>query len=269
MLVFASTLNHLVLFLLLTTVMALFSSLSHEIIHGHPTGQQKINDFFAVFPIALYPYYEYKRSHLKHHIDADLTRPGIDPESFFVTAQQWSQLSPFCRGLRWLNMTLLGRLFIGPAHTIYGLLCTMLQQLKTGSSRIKLQWLIYIAGAAAVLLMASKANIPLWLYLLSAYFSLSVIAVRSFYEHKPNQDPTKRTVVVESCTPFRLLYLYNNFHAVHHKYPTMAWYQIAQEFKRNRQPYLIGNEQFYFSGYRRWLKFLLKPVAHPVHPFEQ
>lgn len=249
--------------------MALFSSMSHEIIHGHPTKHHRLNDYFAALPVALYPYYEYKRSHLKHHIDADLTRPGIDPESFFVTAQHWAVLSPFCRALKWINMTLLGRLLLGPAHTIYALACTMLKDFHSNALRTKLQWLSYWIGGAVVLAVAYKANIPLWLYVLSAYFSLSVIAVRSFYEHRPADNPTERTVIVESCIPLRFLYLYNNFHAVHHKYPAMAWYQIYSEFRLNRASYLERNGGFYFSGYRSWFNYLAAPVAHPVHPLDK
>ncbi|MFT5275893.1 MAG: fatty acid desaturase [Saprospiraceae bacterium] len=246
--------------------MVLFSSLSHEVIHGHPFKATWLNDALVSLPLTLYPYYEYKQSHLTHHIDENLTIPNADPESFFVTQEKWANSGAFRKMLKWIDMTLLGRFLFGPASHILHLAKKMLTQLMAKNNRLRLQWLSYLLGVAVVLWIVNLAGISLWLYAICAYFALSIIGVRSFYEHRPMPKASNRIVVVRSCAPFHILFLYNNLHAVHHKHPTMPWYHLFAEYQRGERAYLENNGGFYFAGYRHWLKYLIKPVAHPVHP---
>ncbi len=254
-------------FALLLLVMTLFSSLSHELIHGHPTSNQALNDAFGVMPLSLFPYYEYKHSHLVHHIDEHLTEPGVDPESFFVSHQKWQTLSPLKRNLTTFNMSLIGRLLIGPVYTLIGLTKKFIEDVSSRSGFKIVQWASYLIGVIAILFLVNSVGISIWLYCAAAYCSLSVIAIRSFYEHRPDLDPAKRTVAVSSCAFFQLLYLCNNFHTAHHKHPKMPWYKLYAEYKNNEDSYLINNGHFYFTGYRSWIKYLFRPVANPIHPY--
>lgn len=60
---------------------ALYTSLQHEVLHGHPTGNRRLNEAL-IFPTLTFwlPYGRYRDTHLRHHNDADLTDPRLDPD---------------------------------------------------------------------------------------------------------------------------------------------------------------------------------------------
>ncbi len=59
-------------------------SLQHEVMHGHPTRNRRINDAIGWPPLSLWlPYPIYRVSHLRHHRDEYLTDPIEDPESTY------------------------------------------------------------------------------------------------------------------------------------------------------------------------------------------
>ena len=61
---------------------ALHSSLQHEVLHGHPTGNRLLNEaLIFLTPHFWLPYPRYRATHLSHHNDANLTAPRLDPES--------------------------------------------------------------------------------------------------------------------------------------------------------------------------------------------
>ena len=105
-------------------------------------------------------------------------------------------------------------------------------------------------------------------YLLGiAYPALGLAMLRSFYEHRPAALPAHRIVINEAAWPWRLLYLNNNYHAVHHAHPGLAWYRIPADYRANRAAYLEGNGGFLLKGYARLLwRHALKPVDSPIHP---
>ena len=61
-------------------LIAWHGSLQHEVIHGHPTGNQQINNAIGSIPLSLWlPYEIYRESHLEHHRDEHLTDPSRIP----------------------------------------------------------------------------------------------------------------------------------------------------------------------------------------------
>ncbi|MGI9316951.1 MAG: fatty acid desaturase [bacterium] len=254
---------------LLLLVLAFHTSLVHELIHGHPTNYPWLNDFMGTPPIALiYPYAVFKDTHLRHHYNQDLTLPGVDPESFYCCRDTWQKKSEFKRKLAWMNMTLAGRLILNPMFSLIQMLKLCASQLATGSLKQKLTWIIHIPACAVVLYIATvHYSVPLWIYLLCAYCAHSVIGLRAFFEHRTAEEPDERIVIVDACGFFKFMYLNNNFHATHHRYPGMPWYEIEKQFRRDSQSVLQRNGNFYYSGYRDWLHYLFRPVASPVHPF--
>lgn len=59
---------------------SLYMSLQHELIHGHPTRWPRFNAMLGYLPLAVwYPYPLYRDSHLRHHLDEQLTYPGWTP----------------------------------------------------------------------------------------------------------------------------------------------------------------------------------------------
>ena len=70
---------------LATLAIALHSSLSHEVLHGHPTRNATINAAL-VFPAltVVVPYLRFRDTHLAHHHDESLTDPYDDPETNYL-----------------------------------------------------------------------------------------------------------------------------------------------------------------------------------------
>ncbi len=94
---------------------SLYMSLQHELIHGHPTRWPRFNAMLGYLPLAVwYPYPLYRDSHLRHHLDEQLTYPGLDPESRYVSLSEWPRLGSWRRRWLCLDKTLLGRATLGP-----------------------------------------------------------------------------------------------------------------------------------------------------------
>jgi fatty acid desaturase len=253
---------------LLTIVLALHNSLVHEMVHGHPTHIRWLNDLIAYPPLALiFPYPVFKSSHLTHHTNSNLTIPGVDPESFFQNPTHWQNKPAISRWFAWIYMTLAGRLLLNPVVSSVSMIRLATQQLKSGTAAERLTWPLHIAGCTLVLMITHHVyQIPIVAYLLCAYFAQSLISLRAFFEHRTALNPDHRIVVVRSCWFFKLLFLNNNYHAIHHRYPRLPWYQIPQRYREESEQVLERNGNFYFGGYSSWLKYLVRPVASPVFP---
>ncbi len=73
-------------------IVGIHGSLQHEAVHGYPTRWPLANLLVAGWALWLWlPYGSYRRLHLQHHIDEQLTDPLRDPESNYVTAAQWGR----------------------------------------------------------------------------------------------------------------------------------------------------------------------------------
>ena len=100
------------------TVLAIvqFSSLQHEVLHGHPFANQRLNEAL-VFPALtlVVPYIRFRDMHLRHHNDPCLTDPYDDPEANYMDPQVWAQTPRLMQAILRLNNTLLGRIVLGPA----------------------------------------------------------------------------------------------------------------------------------------------------------
>ena len=254
----------------LVLVAAWHLSLQHELLHGHPTRNASLNHLFGVFPISVwYPFAVYRDSHLIHHRDAQLTKPGLDPESNYVTATAHQQLAPAWRALQWAQRTAMGRFLIGPLLAI----SSAWWQLATTPWRRDFtyvgNWLLHLLLLLPMLWWANAVAglTPLHYLLGIAYPALGLAMLRSFYEHRPGALPAHRIVINEAAWPWRLLYLNNNYHAVHHAHPGLAWYRIPAAYRADRDGYLQRNGGFLVKGYGRLLwRHALRPVDSPIHP---
>ena len=97
----------------LVPVIALQSSLQHEVLHGHPFGDRRLGEplVFVSLNLAI-PYIRFRDTHLAHHMDARLTDPYDDPESNYLDPAVWARLPRWCRALRQVNNTLAGRMIL-------------------------------------------------------------------------------------------------------------------------------------------------------------
>ena len=69
-------------------------SVQHEILHGHPTRNSRVNSYFGMLSLTLWlPFVRYRDAHLVHHHDERITDPLDDPESFYWRPEDWQRLN--------------------------------------------------------------------------------------------------------------------------------------------------------------------------------
>ena len=252
-------------------VTAWHSSLQHETIHGHLTNYQWLNDLIGYLPLGLiYPYPLYKRSHLDHHETEHLTHPIEDPESYYVTVKEWNRIRPLSRLLLRIHNTALGRLVLGPTIAMIRFFRMEYFLLKSGNRSHLKAWGIHLLLCSLILTWVTLfCGISLLEYFLFfAYPGMSLILLRSFAEHRPHTSGNaRRSALVESEALFRLLYLGNNYHHLHHKAPGIPWYRLHNIYQQQRERLISENGTYLFRGYREiLLKYALIPKEDPIHP---
>ncbi|ABE34945.1 fatty acid desaturase family protein [Paraburkholderia xenovorans LB400] len=255
--------------LLLALLGTWYMSLQHELLHGHPTRSPLVNALLGFAPLAVcFPYGIYRDSHLQHHDDPHLTHPERDPESYFVGRFAWQRAGWAIRALLTFRNTFVGRLLVGPAFAIAATGVAALRRIKGGDWRDVPVWLAHFAALAALTAwLQHVCAIPAWVFIVGAgYGSLSVGSVRSFQEHRAAQAHEHRTVINEAAWFWRLLFLNNNYHLVHHDLPHVPWFALRRVYEASREQYVARSGGFLVRGYSEWLRlYALAAVAHPVY----
>lgn len=248
---------------------ALHSSLSHEVIHGHPFRNRLLN-LALVFPALsiTVPYLRFEASHLAHHHDEILTDPYDDPESNFLDPGVWARLPSWRKLLLRINNTLLGRIVIGP---LVGNASFIALEAQTAlrDPQVLRGWLWHVPALALVVLWLTEvATMPLWAFALGTYLSHSLLKIRTFLEHQAHEKARARTVIIEDRGPLALLFLNNNFHVVHHMHPNRPWYDLPALYAKRKEHYLRRNEGYRYANYaevfRRYFAQAKDPVPHPL-----
>lgn len=251
-------------------IVTLHGSLQHEVLHGHPFRTQRWNDILGLPALWLWlPYRLYRESHLRHHRNDRLTDPLDDPESYYVTGDAWRSLPAPARAVLWANQTLLGRLTLGPVLAVFGFWREQVRRLRAGERRLWGIWAEHLLAIAPVLLwvVGVSAMDPLLYLLAFALPGTSLTMLRSYMEHRPAPDPGARCVLVRASPLFAFLFLNNNLHAVHHRWPRVAWYRLPGLYRRRRDEIERWNGGFVVEGYAAIARrHLFRPKDHPVHP---
>ena len=262
----ALTLGHahvplVVLVVLGGLVVAWHGSLQHETIHGHPSRFRACNTALGFPPLTLWlPYRAYRESHLRHH-RSDLCDPASDPESNYVDPHTWAHVG-LCRRLLWISQrTLLGRVLIGPWLIATTQLRTAAIALVRGPDRK--MWLEHALAVGLVLLwVRGVAQMPIATYLLCfVYPGLALTAMRSFAEHRPAPRRTERSAIVDTNPIWALVFLNNNLHATHHRWPGVPWYRLPALTRRHRERLQRENGGNVIAGYGTlWRRHALRPI---------
>ncbi|SLN22303.1 Fatty acid desaturase [Roseovarius albus] len=248
---------------------ALHSSLTHEVLHGHPFRAKWLNEL-TVFPclgVAI-PYQRFRDLHLLHHQDSRLTDPYDDPESNFFDPKIWATLPRWGQRVLQFNNTLLGRLTVGPLVGQYAFMRADWIAANKGDTAARNAWLWQIPAVIPVLWWVATSPMPLWAYLICCYVALSILKIRTFLEHRAHERASGRTVVIEDKGPLAWIFLNNNLHVVHHMHPKVAWYDLPALYEGDREKYLRRNDGYRYGSYAEiFRKYFLKakdPVPHPL-----
>jgi fatty acid desaturase len=246
-------------------------SLQHELLHGHPTRSATVNKLLGSIPLSIwYPFAIYHDAHILHHHNESLTEPGIDPESNYVSPQQWMGAPPWQRSLWRMRKSFIGRLIAGPVQSVTTLLVEAFNQLRHGDRRYLSTWVIHAMLVMMLLAWLQWfAAIAWWYYLLAVTWpALSLAMIRSLYEHRAARDHRHRTVINEAGLLMRLLYLNNNYHLVHHDLPHLPWYHLPRAYRMRRDAYIAKNNGFVIRGgyWELFRRYALRETDFPVYP---
>jgi fatty acid desaturase len=249
-------------------LLAWHGSLQHEIIHGHLTSSRRVNAILAWPPLGLWlPFPLYEESHLAHHGCRRLTDPGCDPESYYVAPERWARMGFTRRAMHWALSTLAGRLLLGPWVMVSRLLAAELLRILHGDRSKVSTWAFHLAGCALLLgWTCGVCGIAPWMYVLAfVYPGLALTLLRSFAEHRPEDDQNKACAIVEAGPLLSLLFLNNNYHALHHRRPDLPWYELSIRYGHARDATLESNGRFLFKGYTEIVRrYALRPKDSPV-----
>ncbi|WP_417694452.1 fatty acid desaturase [Roseibium sp.] len=258
-------------FALAAVMGTLHSSLQHEVLHGHPTRNTFLNEALIYFPLNLFvPYRRFKKLHLQHHNNDLLTDPYDDPESFYMMWRDWGRLPAVLKLVLNANNTLIGRLSIGPLVSMTGFLGAEAKLLLRGEAGVREAWGHHLLGLIPVLVFVTQiCELPLWMYIVCVvYPSMSLLMLRTYAEHRAHETPAGRTIIVEFCPVFSLLFLNNNLHLVHHLHPRTAWYQLPAMYRARKAHWAELNDGYVFSSYfdlaRRYLFKRKEQIPHPL-----
>jgi len=245
------------------------SSLQHEMIHGHPFRDARLNALLVALALTVVvPYLRFRDSHLAHHQDANLTDPYDDPESNYLAEGDWNRLPRAAQLLLRVNNTLAGRLLLGPVVGQVAWVASDWRAARGGDRRVIDGWLWHIPALALVLALVAASPMPIWAYLLAAYLGLSLLKIRTFLEHQAHEKARGRTVIIEDRGPLALLFLNNNLHVVHHMHPRVPWYRLPRLYRANPERYLGVNGGYSYRSYAEiFARYLLRakdPVPHPL-----
>ncbi len=252
-------------------LIAQFSSLQHEALHGHPFRNPLFNEAL-VFPALtlIVPFGRFRDTHLQHHFDPNLTDPYDDPESNFVDPAIWPHIPRPIRALLRLNNTLLGRITIGTTLGIAHWLVAEAKLIRKGTPGIARAWAMNVLGWVPVFAWLAWVGMPVWAYLISVYLGLSLTRIRTFLEHRAHEACRGRTVIIEDRGPLSILFLNNNFHAVHHMHPQVPWYDLPNLYAQHKDHYQRRNDGYVYRNYAQiFARYLFKakdPVPHPIWP---
>ena len=254
---------------------ALHSSLTHEMVHGHPSRNDLLNAAL-VFPcLGLFvPFLRFRDTHLAHHVDSILTDPYDDPESNYMDPKVWNRLPRWAQVVLIFNNTLFGRLVVGPLVGQIAFMRSDWRAIRAGDGGVLKGWLWQIPAVIPVIWwVVAVSYMPIWSYLFACYVALSILKIRTFLEHRAHDRASGRTVVIEDRGPLAMIFLNNNLHVVHHMHPKVAWYDLPGLYAANRDKYLTRNDGYRYASYAEvFRKHFLRtkdPVPHPLWPKEQ
>jgi fatty acid desaturase len=254
--------------------LVLHSSLTHEVLHGHPFPSRRASEALVVVNPGLFvPYLRFRDTHLAHHQDANLTDPYDDPETNYLDPMVWARLP---RPVRWVlafNNTLAGRMLVGPAVSQIVFMRADAIAIRDGDRQVLKGWLIHVPGAVAVVALVVWSPMPLWQYLIACYGALSILKIRTFLEHQAHEKTRGRTVIIEDRGLLAFLFLNNNLHVVHHMHPRVPWYRLPALYRAHAARYLACNAGYRYRSYAqvfaRHFWRAKDPVPHPLWPSDR
>jgi len=256
-------------FALLTWFGAWHLSLQHELVHGHPFRNSKLNAALASLSLTMWvPFLSFKRDHISHH-NTTLTHPELDTESYYSMPERWQHSGRFLRSIYWANRTIAFRLTIWSVFSTVQYFFADAWRAIRNVDNARSAWALHIPALIAVTYIVNNlAGMSMIEYVIGGVFaSHSLNMMRSFAEHKTLGDESTRTAIIDAGRVMSLLMLNNNLHIAHHDEPSAPWYKVPEVAERlNAFERAQKIDALYKGGYGELLRrFTFKPYDQPVY----
>ena len=271
---FASVFTHKQLpwwatFALLTWFGAWHLSLQHELVHGHPFRNSKLNAALASLSVTMWvPFLSFKRDHISHH-NTTLTHPQLDTESYYAIPETWQNSGRLLRAIYWANRTLAFRLTVWSVFSAVQYFIADAWRAVRNVGNARAAWFLHIPALVAVIyIVTNLAGMSMVEYLIGGVFgSHSLNMMRSFAEHKTLDNESTRTAMIDAGWLMGMLMLNNNLHIAHHDEPSAPWYEVPAVAKRTNAYERAANiDSLYKGGYGEIIRrFTFKPYDQPVY----
>lgn len=242
-------------------LIAWHGSLQHEVIHGHPTRRQWLNDAIGYPPLALWlPYPVYAREHTAHHATPHLSDPWDDTESNYI-----ARAGGVAHALAAIEATLAGRVVFGPPIRALRLWWAQVLRLRRDPAGVARDWLPHLVAVAVVLWFVQHCGLSLGVYVFGMVWpGIGLASIRAYAEHRASDDPAARTAIVADRGPLALLFLNNNLHTWHHAHPGAPWYALPAMHRA--QPDAFPRAPRYRHYGEVIARFAFVPHDRLVHP---
>ena len=255
-------------FALLTWFGAWHLSLQHELVHGHPFRNPRLNAALGSLSVTIWvPFLSFKRDHISHH-NTTLTHPQLDTESYYSMPEKWQNSNWFLKSIYWANLTLAFRLTVWSVFSAVQYFVADAWRAVRNISNARSAWMLHIPGIVAVIfIVTGLADMSMLEYLIGGVFgSHSLNMMRSFAEHKTLGEDSTRTAMIDAGRIMSLLMLNNNLHIAHHDEPSTPWYQVPQVAARlNAYDRAEKIDALYRGGYGEIIRrFTFRPYDQPV-----
>ena len=250
-------------------LICLHGHLVHEIVHGHPTNNARLNQALVGLNLGGWvPFAIYRDMHLDHHRSEHLSHPVLDPESHYTLPEDWSRLGPVSRAIFTAMNTAIGRMVLGGPWAVISFWRSEAARMLGGDLRYATSWLCLAANnCLLVVWWLWLCEVPIWAMLAAGYCGVMLMVLRSFLEHRPGPSNEERCAIVEGEWFMGLLFLNNCYHLVHHDKPGLSWYDIPRVYERDRDQWRARTGGYWFQGYREvFRRYALTPKDTPVHP---
>ena len=256
-------------FALLTWFGAWHLSLQHELVHGHPFRNAKLNAALGSLSVTMWvPFLSFKRDHISHH-NTTLTHPVLDTESYYSLPDRFQNSNQLFRAIYWANRTLVFRLTVWSIFSAVHYFIADAWRAVRNIGNARAAWLLHIPALIAVVyIVTNLAGMSMLEYLIGGVFgSHSLNMMRSFAEHKSLGDESTRTAVIDAGRVMSLLMLNNNLHIAHHDEPSAPWYKVPEVAERTRAFERAENTGvLYKGGYSELIRrFAFKPYDQPAY----
>ncbi len=149
-------------------------------------------------------------------------------------------------------------MLLGPAFAIFGALRFAAVQLVRGNNRgrIAATWTAHLLALGLLTTwLDRRCGIPPVAFAFASVMPRCrwVQSARSTNIARPGKFASA-PVINEAAWPWRLLFLNNNYHLVHHDLPHVPWFALREVYETSRQQYIERSGGFLVQGYSVWLR---------------